>query len=236
MKQSLIKRKLLDISGASMIYAMVAFLVIIMVCAVIISAAHSNMNDAKRGNEEEQAYLTVSSAAKLLKKAMEGDVITRRRVVIKKIKTDNTEELVSDTWAAWVYNEAAGAPDNPISDKLTEWTKDCYDGTLTSPESYKIKAEVGGENLEVVNIEVHEKRSQTFAATGNLDISAISALDSNDASKKNRMKLTMTAALSESSTEINENLSAPYTRQVTTTTTYTYTLGEAKIRKAGGAN
>lgn len=61
------KIKLNNNSGASMLMALIVVLIVVTVSAVIVSAASSNAGRIKRNMNEQQAYLTVSSAAKLVR-------------------------------------------------------------------------------------------------------------------------------------------------------------------------
>ena len=60
-------RKFHSQRGETMLMALLLFLVGVMVSAVILAAAISAESDAKAAREEQQAYLTVSSAAELLR-------------------------------------------------------------------------------------------------------------------------------------------------------------------------
>ena len=61
------KRKLHNSRGASLLMALLVVLVVMMVSVVILSAASANAGRLKRNQAEEQAYLTVSSAARLMR-------------------------------------------------------------------------------------------------------------------------------------------------------------------------
>lgn len=64
--------KLKNDRGASIIMALVVVLVLTMVSVVIISSAYTNMARLKRNQAEQQAYLTVSSAAQLMRDSIAG--------------------------------------------------------------------------------------------------------------------------------------------------------------------
>ena len=61
------RQKLHNSRGASLLMALLVVLVVMMVSVVILSAASANAGRLKRNQAEEQAYLTVSSAARLMR-------------------------------------------------------------------------------------------------------------------------------------------------------------------------
>ena len=67
-----IKSKLRERRGASIIMALLFFLVVVMVSSVVIIAASSNLTRTKERWSEEQAYLTLSSAALYLDDKLNG--------------------------------------------------------------------------------------------------------------------------------------------------------------------
>lgn len=66
------RKKLHSESGASILMALLVVLVVMMVSVVILSAAYANAGRTKRNKAEEQAYLTVSSAAELMRDCVTG--------------------------------------------------------------------------------------------------------------------------------------------------------------------
>lgn len=78
-----ILKKLHSQRGETMLMALLLFLVGVMVSAVILAAAISAESDAKAAREEQQAYLTVSSAAELFRDAIRSDSGGYREIVTK---------------------------------------------------------------------------------------------------------------------------------------------------------
>ena len=76
-----ILKKLHSQRGETMLMALLLFLVGVMVSAVILAAAISAESDAKAAREEQQAYLTVSSAAELFRDAIRSDSGGYREIV-----------------------------------------------------------------------------------------------------------------------------------------------------------
>ena len=71
MKNGVLK-KIRSSQGATMLMALLLMLVGLMVSAVVISAAVSTVAGIRTGEEQQQAYLTVESAAQLFRDTLEG--------------------------------------------------------------------------------------------------------------------------------------------------------------------
>ena len=76
-------RKFHSQRGETMLMALLLFLVGVMVSAVILAAAISAESDAKAAREEQQAYLTGSSAAELFRDAIRSGSGRYREIVTK---------------------------------------------------------------------------------------------------------------------------------------------------------
>ena len=78
---NVIRKKLNSQSGATILMALLLFLVAVMVSAVIISAAVSSASALRTEHEQQQSYLTVSSAAELVRDSLlSGDADYTRTV------------------------------------------------------------------------------------------------------------------------------------------------------------
>ncbi|MGE4485799.1 MAG: hypothetical protein AB7C97_11880 [Oscillospiraceae bacterium] len=71
-----IASKLKSRRGASMIIALVFFLLCVTVSAIILTAAETNAGRIRVGRETQDAYLAVSSAGRLLRESIGGSVYT----------------------------------------------------------------------------------------------------------------------------------------------------------------
>lgn len=83
-----ILKKLHSQRGETMLMALLLFLVGVMVSAVILAAAISAESDAKAAREEQQAYLTVSSAAELFRDAIQSGNSGGYREIVTKTYSD----------------------------------------------------------------------------------------------------------------------------------------------------
>lgn len=80
MIKDVLKNKLSDSKGASLVMALFLLIVVIVVSIIILNAALSNVGRVKRNMRAEQNYLTVSSGTKLVKDYM-GDVTAEYKTV-----------------------------------------------------------------------------------------------------------------------------------------------------------
>jgi len=109
-----VREKLHSSSGASLALALVFLLFCLMVGAVVLTAAASNVGRIRHQKDSQQDYLTVSSAARLLREELEGLTYTtgERRIVDEGPEGGTTNERfhsdlpAADTLAGLVRNLA----------------------------------------------------------------------------------------------------------------------------------
>ena len=102
-----IKQKLKSENGASFLLALLAFLVVAMVCATIITAATSSVKRVHSDRETQQMHLTMTSAAQLVRDAMLDSSYTVTTITIDdeepKITVTATGAFASEIEAAINY-------------------------------------------------------------------------------------------------------------------------------------
>lgn len=76
-----LRQKLNSRSGASIVIALIFFLVCLTVGAVVLTAATANAGRVTRIQKEQQAYFAVRSAAELLRDEIEGETFTAKQDV-----------------------------------------------------------------------------------------------------------------------------------------------------------
>lgn len=91
-----ILKKLHSRSGASMMMALLLMLVALMVSAVIIAAAVSSASSVRADREEQQAYLTVSSAAELIRDELANGECNYKSTVVKYYSDSQRQKEVTD--------------------------------------------------------------------------------------------------------------------------------------------
>lgn len=74
-----LRQKLNSQSGASIVIALIFFLVCLTVGAVVLTAATANAGRITRNQKEQQAYFAVRSAAELLRDELEGEAFTAKQ-------------------------------------------------------------------------------------------------------------------------------------------------------------
>jgi len=155
----MISNKLRSHSGATMIFALVTLMVVIMVAAVILNAAQTNITRTDRARAEQQAYLTDSSAANLLMAQIAGDsvsydIITTKTTTIDEQGNSSTSKSVSQP-KNWKYNESEDGLTCCIPELITGWVQDRVSGnTLKLKQDLTISSSVDGSDLDDVSVKM----------------------------------------------------------------------------------
>lgn len=139
-------KKLRSSRGATMLMALLLMLVGLMVSAVIISAAVSTVAGVRSGEEQQQAYLTVESAAQLFRDTLEG---SGQKYEIKTVKKYSDSTLV---YEVGFYDQEITSPSGPFSAVI----KDALDNVIherpvTFKQSYEVTVD---EAYEPVTLDV----------------------------------------------------------------------------------
>lgn len=135
-----ILKKLHSQRGETMLMALLLFLVGVMVSAVILAAAISAESDAKAAREEQQAYLTVSSAAELFRDAIQSGSGGYREIVTK---------TYSGTQLQGTKTEKQNA-----SGPFSEIFNNVIPTLLTSPTTFRKTYTLSMDGLEDVTMEL----------------------------------------------------------------------------------
>lgn len=117
-----------------MMMALLALLVITMVSTVVIRAATANVGRIRSGKAEEQAFLTVSSAASVLQDGVQGKVYsrylltTRTDTLTEKGEVSAAGEPESVNIQDWSDADGVGNPDIPLRALLQNMAEKIIDG------------------------------------------------------------------------------------------------------------
>lgn len=109
---SLFKNKMRSESGATLMTALLFFIMCAVCGSVILAAASAAAGRMSRQQSSDQAYYTVTSAAKLLRDEIDGETVTVRKVVESTTGSDGTESTGD---ASYTY-----APDATPGNTLME--------------------------------------------------------------------------------------------------------------------
>lgn len=139
-----ILKKLHSQRGETMLMALLLFLVGVMVSAVILAAAISAESDAKAAREEQQAYLTVSSAAELFRDAIQSGSGGYREIV--------TKTYVYTYWGSYL-TESKTEKQN-ASGPFSEIFNNVIPTLLTSPTTFRKTYTLSMTGLEDVTMEL----------------------------------------------------------------------------------
>lgn len=176
-----VKQKLNARAGASIAIALVFFLFCVIICSVILTAATVNAGRFRDIHSEEQAYLTSSSAAVLLRDCLEG----------------YTFEAKSSTLLRERETRALSTSYSGGETGLSEWLRlsaqTVYDHGLASSQEVEIQVE-GMETAYAV-----------LYMDENYDVTATVYLKTKDGEEKNPVELQLNASVETSSrTEVSE--------------------------------
>lgn len=134
-------KKLHSQRGETMLMALLLFLVGVMVSAVILAAAISAESDAKAAREEQQAYLTVSSAAELFRDA------------IRSGGSGGYREIVTKTYSGTQLQGTKTEKQN-ASGPFSEIFNKVIPSLLKSPSTYQKPFTLSMDGLEDVTMEL----------------------------------------------------------------------------------
>lgn len=167
-------RKLHSQRGETMLMALLLFLVGVMVSAVILAAAISAESDAKAAREEQQAYLTVSSAAELFRDALQSG-------------SGGYQEIVTKTYWGTQLQETKTEEQN-ASGPFSEIFNNVIPTLLTSPTTFQKTYTLRMTGLDDVTMELSIQPKQ-----GDNDQFTLTAVFYNDPEGKHPCKMTLTA-------------------------------------------
>lgn len=169
-----ILKKLHSQRGETMLMALLLFLVGVMVSAVILAAAISAESDAKAAREEQQAYLTVSSAAELFRDAIQSGSGRYQEIVTKTYSGTQLQGTKTE-------KQNASGPFSEIFNKVIPTL-------LKSPSTYQKPFTLSMDGLEDVTMELSIQPKQ-----GDNDQFILTAVFYNDPEGKHPCKMTLTA-------------------------------------------
>ena len=170
-------KKLHSQRGETMLMALLLFLVGVMVSAVILAAAISAESDAKAAREEQQAYLTVSSAAELFRDAIQSGDSGRYREIV-------TKTYVYTYWGSYL-TESKTEKKN-ASGPFSEIFNNVIPTLLTSPTTFRKTYTLSMTGLEDVTMELSIQPQQ-----GNNDVFDLAAVFYNDPEGKHPCQMTV---------------------------------------------
>lgn len=192
MNSSNLKNKIQSKQGATIVFALVALIVCLMISAVVIYTAFSNVGRVKNTQGEEQNYLAVSSALMMFKNALEGDSVSFEQTFItttEEVYDDNWDELLREPTivteelplGAAVYNDIAAKNTIP-QEVLNAWAKAIIDPPASQTEltititGNGILSEIATVEAEMVFNPQNQKLTITFGIE-NASPSAVMTMD-----------------------------------------------------------
>lgn len=210
-------RKFHSQRGETMLMALLLFLVGVMVSAVILAAAISAESDAKAAREEQQAYLTVSSAAELFRDAIQSGSGGYREIVTK---------TYSGTQLQGTKTEKQNA-----SGPFSEIFNNVIPTLLTSPTTFRKTYTLSMDGLEDVTMELSIQPKQ-----GDNDQFILTAVFYNDPEGKYPCKMTVrfTGATTVENTDWADDYTGNHYYATTTKIKWTFKIIERPRTQTGG--
>ena len=238
MNSSSLKNKVRSNKGATMVFALVALILCVMISAVVIYTAFSNVGRVKKTQSEEQNYLSVSSAVMLFKDSLEGDSVSYEETRVSTttiICNENWEPIdptpgeptLNTTFDNYAYNDADALPlNNFLNQVFEEWAK-----MIDSPSEQTLSITITDEsdprdlpNIAPVEAEIvfnpeNMKMTITFCIkdASSLDVDKYTTVMTMDLSKSTSYPVTF-------STEQREKISNNYVKTITVTKKYFHTI------------
>lgn len=213
-----ILKKLHSQRGETMLMALLLFLVGVMVSAVILAAAISAESDAKAAREEQQAYLTVSSAAELFRDAIRSGNSGGYREIVTK--------TYSDAQLQGTKTEKQNA-----SGPFSEIFNNVIPTLLTSPTTFRKTYTLSMDGLEDVTMELSIQPKQ-----GDNDQFILTAVFYNDPEGKHPCKMTVrfTGATTVENTDWADDYTGNHYYATTTKIKWTFKIIERPRTQTGG--
>ena len=210
-------RKLHSQRGETMLMALLLFLVGVMVSAVILAAAISAESDAKAAREEQQAYLTVSSAAELFRDAIQSGSGGYREIVTKTYSDAQLQETKTE-------KQNASGPFSEIFNNVIPTL-------LKSPSTYQKPFTLSMTGLEDVTMELSIQPQQ-----GNNDVFDLAAVFYNDPEGKHPCQMTVrfTGTTTVENTDWADDYTGNHYYATTTKIKWTFKIIERPRTQTGG--
>ena len=212
-----IRKKLHSQRGETMLMALLLFLVGVMVSAVILAAAISAESDAKAAREEQQAYLTVSSAAELFRDAIQSGSGGYREIVTK---------TYSGTQLQGTKTEKQNA-----SGPFSEIFNNVIPTLLKSPSTYQKPFTLSMDGLEDVTMELSIQPKQ-----GDNDQFTLTAVFYNDPEGDHPCQMTVrfTGTTTVENTDWADDYTGNHYYATTTKIKWTFKIIERPRTQTGG--
>lgn len=203
-------KKLHNSSGASMLMALLLLLAALMVSVVIISAALSSAMSIRTDRAQQQAYLTVSSAAELMAGKLESGTCDYQQIVTNLYRTQNKADTPDSTTS---YQNADGPFSTIIYDGI-QFVQD-YPGA-SFRGTYTIRAKDHAD----VQAEVLMKRAADAGNTQRYQLTVW--FTGGEAPNQCRICLTMEGIETTATVDTMLEEGSPYRHQEIVTTTITW--------------
>ncbi|MGI6072143.1 MAG: hypothetical protein ACOX75_03905 [Lachnospiraceae bacterium] len=228
MNLSNLKNKIQSNKGATIVFALVALIVCVMISAVVVYTAYSNAGRVKNTQNEEQNYLSVSSAVMLLRDSLAGDSAT-----IVEIYEKITKETYDADWETVINTDIfEKTVFTDLNGKTYEEGADYYNDV--GPANAMLKDVFNSWANAIVDPPV----SQTTLAitiTGDSNLSKIEPVEADMVFDPGNMKITATFNVKDASSSADK-YSTVMTMDLSKAASYPVTLSSEKKENIDGSN
>jgi|GEM_PF-2489935 len=160
-----LQQKLQGRRGASILLALMFFLICAAIGAIVLTAAFSNAGRMSHMRDDQTAHLSVSSAAKLVRAELADMQFVGEYAEVTDEYT-GVVDTITDTFALDTTVSAATS----LTDLVKEMAKDIYDGTASAPITGTFTITPNSTVMELKPVEVALTMSTTYSLTAELSI------------------------------------------------------------------
>ncbi len=196
MNSSKLKNKIQSNNGATLVFALVALIFCVMVAAVVIYTAFSNVGRVKNTQSEEQNYLSVSSAVMMFKDLLEGDSVSYKEILI-----NTTEEVYDENWEQ-LLSEPAISKETTFGDAVY-YDALPRDDILTLPWNDILEEDILEEVLKewakMIDSPVPVEQTLDITITGDSNLPQIAPVEAKMVFDPQNKKITITFGIEDAS-------------------------------------
>lgn len=158
--------------GITIIHALLGIIIFTVISSIILSSAMANARSMTRQRQYEQAYLTVSSAAKLFADSISGDTMVKtvesEKSIVVDEETEETRTVTVNKEPTWEYVESEDGESNPLKTFIMDKGKD---GVIEETEFKMTTKNNAGDSVDIgdVIVKMYMKEGYTIFASFYLD-------------------------------------------------------------------
>lgn len=216
-----IKRKLRSEKGTSIFFGLLLFLAASILSIVMLDGAVTAVKRVESDRITEQNFLTCSSAAKTLQRAIAGAKVKRTTETVTPRNATGSagRPVTSENWAAQATD---GGQDSQIGAFLIDWIQ-YLDTTITAGDTLTKNLTVTAEELEDVKAVCTVRRKAENDTSEEPTYDVVLLLSTGEGTDTCQMNVSLKGQVKKSSTSQRGNGTDNFVEKKTTVTEYTWT-------------